>query len=603
MLFRVYTSISKMFKCCVCHGKTSRRTSEEDDEDESSEESSSSSSSSSSDDDKDEEEEERQIEEELAQKFKCQSPPKEEPLLKDQPVNGQHPDSTVQVEVNGDVRGHEIAKKPIDRDAVKEDVVEILNNAVKIVQEIRRGERERLEKIKEEAETAEESRNASPAVVDEEIEKVEEEEAKDEAPTAEKEEEEEDEEKEDEKKPELQKLESDETEEDVVTVIEEQVETAAVAAAEQEIECEIKRDLQEGLEMKSKTDQIEEMIIEELINELNEEADNVQELKEIIETVNNGSQQLSVHSSNEQITSSTASTPLPPAPADESSSSPAPQEEEQEDEQPPPPPTFCEVEIIDEIKKTEIYKIEDGAKVLVCSAELEILEVNVTQGVCPVEVEAVEETIPPDCTVNGGDLLNIPPPVTPPPEEDSDKSNAELDFPTPPPIDFDIVDQPEMEVSSLQQQPNQAPPVPPWDDEEMSIPPAPVHQFDNLLPVFNRQDSKGPSSPGSKSLPSPPSPPSSGSDPGAETEAESKSSSDEQTTTTTTTKIMPCGSKTAYIERTIDDGPDEEGDDSVFESASLAKDPETPKDIPPRPGILYSAERILFESMLRRAHF
>lgn len=553
-----------MFKCCVCQGKTSRRTSQEEDEDDSEreideEDDDSSSSSSSSEDDDDEEE--REIEEELAQKFKCQNPNTREAnaggggvLARESlgQVNEEDEEAAekVVIEVNGDVKGLR-DENPLDREAIKEDVVEILNCAVKIVQEIRRGERERLEKIKEEIEeSSSPAVIAAPedAVVNEEIDAG------------------------DKPKPELEKLDSDETEENtVVTVMEEEEEEEG----EYEIVEEIKRD--EGALEKSKTHQIEEMIIEELINELNEEADNVQELKEIIETTNG-------HQDPPQANNEETETATPPV--ESSSKSPV-------DELELPPPPFTEVQIIDEIKKTEVYKIENNIRETICAREEEIVEVNVTQGVCPIEAEAVEETI-----LDGinGDLLNIPPPVTPPPEEAADferldESNSELSFPTPPPIDFDVPEpgpeqeeeeeaaDEELERGGLNGVPTICgPPVPPWDaDSESPEVPVTADELPAVTNMLSRQDSKV-SSPGSKSLPSPPSP---GSETGNETEAESKSSSDEQTT-----KFVSYSSKTAYIERSVDDGPDEDGDDSVFEAASLAKDPEIIKDIPPRPGIL-----------------
>ena len=628
-----------MFKCCVCHGKASRRTSQEDDEDDSSrdeeDESSSSSSSGSSSTDSDEEDnakdddpEEKEIEEDLAKKIKCQTEESQvatvvgeivkEPLKKDdkeeedkKDVDDDDAEETeeksktvaveeVIVEVNGDVRGlrDEIKEKTVDREAIKEDVVEILNSAVKIVQE--RLRREGLEKIKEEAgeEAVEEAstpavdapatNDAAPAkaaaatAADEEIDRG------------------------DKKKTELEKVDSDDTEEDVITVIEEDEEEGEYVVSDQ-----VKKEDVSELE-KSRTHQIEEMIIEELINELNEEADNSQELKDIVEPPAESEEQ-PVREDNEQAAAQVAAAAATESPPQESSGSPV------EPSPTPPPPPPPPPEIIEEIKKTDAQKAESPGT----GEEPLVEEVRVERGVCPSEGEVVEETLP---DILEGDLLNIPPPVTPPPEEAADldrlldESNAELSFPTPPPIDFDVADagpgeetEAEEEDEEEEQRPRSSsrgsnrggsrpprfngpqriagPPVPPWEDdeEEAPLPPPPLNRVEDFLPVLHRRQEA--SSPGSKSLPSPPSPDSDGN----ETElskSSSKSSSDEAPPP----RIVPClGSKKAYIERTIvDNGPDDEGDDSVFEPAAAAKPPEIIKDIPPRPGTQRTLRRQSF---------
>ncbi|XP_058798259.1 apoptotic chromatin condensation inducer in the nucleus isoform X1 [Phymastichus coffea] len=551
-----------MFKCCVCHGKTSRRTSQEEDDDDSSRESSSSSTSSSSSPsssgEEDEDEEERQIEEELAKKFKCQNPNTREPLVaggidtvkeedeedeeeEEKQEENERSSATgkVVVEVNGDVRGlrEDAMRKSVDREAIREDVVEILNSAVKIV-------RERLEKIKEETpedNSVEESLPATAVTAAGIVESASGEEIDRGASSA---------------TVESEKSKSDESEEEVVTVVEEDGVSAEVPGeqgqlpAEHEITEEIKK---EGLGLDlEKTHQIEEMIIEELIDALNEEADNDQELKEIMESATTNEQP--IQPSNEEAA-------IADHPVTESRSDPAKpvQEEAQhqvEDELLPPPP-YPELEIVEQTKKSDAS---------VSPVECDAAQAEVQQTVCP-----SEET---PCELTNGDLLNIPPPISPPPE-DKDRSSSEMSFPTPPPIDFDIAEtdqedsEPESELTKKRTpSPCKAPPpAPPSWDEEVTPPNETAQQTRRLSKT---------SSPGSKSLPSPPSP---GSDAGNETEAcsSSKSSSDEQTTT----KLVPSLSKATYAQRTIDD---DDGDDSVFETVSLAKDPEVvPEDIPPRP--------------------
>ncbi|XP_058798260.1 uncharacterized abhydrolase domain-containing protein DDB_G0269086 isoform X2 [Phymastichus coffea] len=568
-----------MFKCCVCHGKTSRRTSQEEDDDDSSRESSSSSTSSSSSPsssgEEDEDEEERQIEEELAKKFKCQNPNTREPLVaggidtvkeedeedeeeEEKQEENERSSATgkVVVEVNGDVRGlrEDAMRKSVDREAIREDVVEILNSAVKIV-------RERLEKIKEETpedNSVEESLPATAVTAAGIVESASGEEIDRGASSA---------------TVESEKSKSDESEEEVVTVVEEDGVSAEVPGeqgqlpAEHEITEEIKK---EGLGLDlEKTHQIEEMIIEELIDALNEEADNDQELKEIMESATTNEQP--IQPSNEEAA-------IADHPVTESRSDPAKpvQEEAQhqvEDELLPPPP-YPELEIVEQTKKSDAS---------VSPVECDAAQAEVQQTVCP-----SEET---PCELTNGDLLNIPPPISPPPE-DKDRSSSEMSFPTPPPIDFDIAEtdqedsEPESELTKKRTpSPCKAPPpAPPSWDEEVTPPNETAQQTRRLSKT---------SSPGSKSLPSPPSP---GSDAGNETEAcsSSKSSSDEQTTT----KLVPSLSKATYAQRTIDD---DDGDDSVFETVSLAKDPEVvPEDIPPRPGCEHDDREEHLEELVNR---
>jgi hypothetical protein len=513
-----------MFKCCVCHKKASRRTSQEEDEDDSERKLDEDDDSTTERED-DDDEEEKVIEEELAKKFKCQIPNTREvngtsePIIETLNIENEEDKNvigeTVVAVINGDVKipKDEIKEKIVDREALKEDVVEILNCAVKIVQEIRRGERERLEEIKEEAaeETAEEPivTVADGIVIDKQIEENE---------------------IEDEIELESENPKSIKNLEDIDSTSEKEVDHCYII---DESGNEIK-----NLE-KFKTDQIEEMIIEELINDMNEEIDNVQELKEIVEMANDG-QQLLLKANNEQTV-----TELHP---NESSACLV------ENVLPPP---YCEVQIIDEIKKTEFYKIEEYAKDNTYTTDDEATKVILKQSDCFIG-KAVEELIP--NSINGN-ALDVPPFEESEEFEKSEENTTELSFPTPPPIDFDI------EESE-------------WKED--TSPPPDFHETENLVTLLSRRESK-PTSPGSKSLPSPPSPPSppsSASETGNETEADSKSSSDDHTA-----KIMPCGSNTAYIERSIVDVQDEDGDDSVFEATALVKDPEILKELPPRPGI------------------
>ncbi|XP_014214572.1 histone acetyltransferase KAT6B [Copidosoma floridanum] len=532
-----------MFKCCVCHGKTSRRTSteEEDEEDESSSKdvddegtssssSSSSSSTSSSSTNDDEDEEERKIEEELAQKFKCPDTQAAVPVTGPKEtlaeVNEEEVERVV-VEVNG-------VDREVIREAMREEVVEILNNAAKIANDIR-GKGELLEKIKEESgeestgeATPKSERHLGTPPPPLPLENGED-------------------------KPELGKGESEETEEEVVTVIEEDDEDEGEYVVEDE----------EAVASKAVVERskIEEMIIEELINEVNDETEELQELKEIVESQKEEEEEVESAPETGGVAADDEETAGPP---------------EGEEQSLPPPPT-CEVEIVDELKKSDVHRVEDHAN-----------------GGSEEKEEEVEQRQPET------DLLNIPPPSTPPPEEAADferldEARARLDFPTPPPIDFDVAetdredegedDEGEDETDEEYGKPGlSGPPAPPpWEDEGLR----------DYLPVVHQHSGKPCPSPGSKSLPSPPSP-GSETDAGNETEAESsRSSGDEQTVTTKMTVggklgAPPVGlvvAKKAYIERTIDDGPDEDGDDSVFETESLAKDGSTEdvKDLPPRP--------------------
>ncbi|KAJ8670581.1 hypothetical protein QAD02_001840 [Eretmocerus hayati] len=330
---------------------------------------------------------------------------------------------------------------------------------------------------------------------------------------------------------------------------------------------------------KQKTDEIEGMIRDELVNDLSEEADIVQELKDIIESINDIADEKPLKSNED--TSDVQ-------PIFESRKTPEKRKESSEEEYPKDfigesinqqnISSFVEVEIIDGIKKSDVHKkIEESYSVNDYTAR----ENNVQDKdrVSQVENEIAAKTL---SEAFSSDLLNIPPPATPPPEESidqdkQDESSTELDFPTPPPADFDI---PESALENKQEQEDNyakspGPPMPPWEDETESSPQS-HRKLNNLLPMLSREDSKL-SSPGSKSLPSPPSP-ESPSDFGNETEVESKSSSDEQTT-----KIKPYPLKMSCKVRSIDHVTDDEPDDSVFEAASLAKDPEIVKDIPPRP--------------------
>ncbi|XP_011496438.1 PREDICTED: adenylyl cyclase-associated protein [Ceratosolen solmsi marchali] len=289
------------------------------------------------------------------------------------------------------------------------------------------------------------------------------------------------------------------------------------------------------------------MIIEELINDMNEEIDNVQELKEIVGTPNGSQQQqrpLTTVASNEEVA---IEAELPSILSDDSSV----------EELLPPP--YCEVQIVEEIKKTELHKIEDNyTRENSYRTDDEAMKAMGSQRHDCLINAITDETIAND---TNGDILDIPPPVIPPFEESeelekSEGNTTEQSFPTPPPIDFDIEE-------------------PEW--KEQATPPPDFREAENLASMLNRRESK-PTSPGSKSLPSPPSPPSSASETGNETEAESKSSGDEQTA-----KIVPCGVLTTSTERAVLGVQDEDGDDSFFEASALENDPEIHKDIPPRP--------------------
>ncbi|XP_023317475.1 uncharacterized protein LOC106654003 isoform X4 [Trichogramma pretiosum] len=612
-----------MFKCCVCQGKSSRRTSQEDDEDDSSREmdeedddsSSSSSSSSSSDESSDEVEQQQQQREngiEKEKKSKCQSnaPSAREANVvggtiresdEDEDEDDEEDDGNdentreVVVEVNGDARPQKIAtsavaateddEAAVDRNAVKEDIVDILHCAVKIVTEIRRSETEKLEKIKEELQeesTTTTTKDDKPAAVNGDSVVNGNGHAEDDADDNDK------------TTTATKKPASDDTDDDV--------------ASDDEGEYEVKNEADEDAEPSFAKNQImQEKIMEEFVNELNEESDNAQELKEIVGATNGGDGGDQSH--NESTTEKKSN--------DSSLST----------ETPPPP--FSKVEIVDGIKKRS------------SSEAIGTKEQRISTKGAESETESSEEQPPPPPPLaahdsrSGDHLLNIPPPATPPPEDYADdyssakfddSSNTELSFPTPPPIDFEEQPPPPdnnqqhhhvgvPQVTSAAADDNEdsgeeqlnfnlatPPPLPPWDDD---IPPAPEqHQQARLenyhLPVLghhHRQDWKVPS-PGSKSLPSPPSP--GGSETGCETEAESKSSEDEQSSRVKPTKssrplCLSAAKKAAatalYVneqqqqqQRSIDaDAADDEGDDSVFEAASLVKDPEIIKDLPPRP--------------------
>ncbi|XP_014229171.1 probable serine/threonine-protein kinase kinX isoform X3 [Trichogramma pretiosum] len=629
-----------MFKCCVCQGKSSRRTSQEDDEDDSSREmdeedddsSSSSSSSSSSDESSDEVEQQQQQREngiEKEKKSKCQSnaPSAREANVvggtiresdEDEDEDDEEDDGNdentreVVVEVNGDARPQKIAtsavaateddEAAVDRNAVKEDIVDILHCAVKIVTEIRRSETEKLEKIKEELQeesTTTTTKDDKPAAVNGDSVVNGNGHAEDDADDNDK------------TTTATKKPASDDTDDDV--------------ASDDEGEYEVKNEADEDAEPSFAKNQImQEKIMEEFVNELNEESDNAQELKEIVGATNGGDGGDQSH--NESTTEKKSN--------DSSLST----------ETPPPP--FSKVEIVDGIKKRS------------SSEAIGTKEQRISTKGAESETESSEEQPPPPPPLaahdsrSGDHLLNIPPPATPPPEDYADdyssakfddSSNTELSFPTPPPIDFEEQPPPPdnnqqhhhvgvPQVTSAAADDNEdsgeeqlnfnlatPPPLPPWDDD---IPPAPEqHQQARLenyhLPVLghhHRQDWKVPS-PGSKSLPSPPSP--GGSETGCETEAESKSSEDEQSSRVKPTKssrplCLSAAKKAAatalYVneqqqqqQRSIDaDAADDEGDDSVFEAASLVKDPEIIKDLPPRPGCEHDEREEHLEELVNR---
>ncbi|CAB0033816.1 unnamed protein product [Trichogramma brassicae] len=597
-------------------GKSSRRTSQEDDEDDSSREmdeedddsSSSSSSSSSSDESSDEGEQQQRengIEEEKKSKCQTSAPSAREANVVGGTIRESDEDDEddendentreVVVEVNGDARPQKIAtnvaaeddEAAVDRNAVKEDIVDILHCAVKIVTEIRRSETEKLEKIKEELqeESTTTTNDDKPPAVNGDLVVNGNEHAEDDA---------------DDNKTttNTKKPASDDTDDDV--------------ASDDEGEYEVKNEADDAEPSFTKNQIMQEKIMEEFVNELNEESDNAQELKEIVGATNGGGDR-SRNGSTEQ---------LPEKKSNDSSLS---------TETPPPP--FSKVEIVEEIKKR-------SSSEAIGTKEQRAKETES-------ETESSEEQPPPPLPPpphdlrSGDHLLNIPPPATPPPEDYAedyssakfdDSSNTELSFPTPPPIDFEEqppplpppdnnqhhhVGMPQVSAAAVaddnedsgEEQLNfnlaTPPPLPPWDDD---IPPAPEQQqqarLENYhLPVLghhHRQDWKVPS-PGSKSLPSPPSP--GGSETGCETEAESKSSEDEQQSSSVVKSkssrplCLSAAKKAAatalYVneqqqqqQRSIDaDAADDEGDDSVFEAASLVKDPEIIKDLPPRPGI------------------
>ena len=523
-----------MFKCCVCHGKSSRKTSQEEDDssrevDDDEDDSSTTSSSSETSEDEEEAENEKEVVEHLKGHNQNISFVAEKYSMVEETNKEKFPNSTkIVVEVNGESKElkNNDTEKTFVRDAVKEDIVDILSCAVKIVTEIRKSETEKLEKIKEELfESSNE--DITDRVANSGI-KYEKEESFNE----------------------INKMNNNGKKGDS----EEMQHDVSEDEGEYEIIEEIKKS--DGSFTKSK---IEEKIMEEFVKDLNEEADNAQELKEIIHSdgqVPNNEQIESTQIINESngVISET------------------------------PPPPFCEVEIIEEIKKADIYKIESRIRESICTMEVGKCELSIKES-------GFEEDQQLGCKMSSspninGDLLSIPPPTTPPPEdtEDSvkldDSSNTEMSFPTPPPIDFDIAEssqEEEGEELNFNLATSDAPlPIPPWEDESNS---GEQTKLENFLHIHGNQDWKIPS-PGSKSLPSPPSP---GSETGCETEAESKSSGDEQTS-----KVRPCrSSKKAYIERTLNDAADDDGDDSVFEATSLVKDSETLKDIPPRPGMLF----------------
>lgn len=141
-----------MFKCCVCHGKSSRRTSREDGESSSSR----SSSSSSSDDDEDE-----HIplhgdddEDDLRPPIISECGRRANEGTTEYRINHKNDQIIVEV-VNNEVghlpNGNHYNLEGENKESIKQEVTEIVNCAMKIVQDIRR---EKLEKIKEEEEVS-----------------------------------------------------------------------------------------------------------------------------------------------------------------------------------------------------------------------------------------------------------------------------------------------------------------------------------------------------------------------------------------------------------------------------------------------------------------